>query len=73
MKRLLSFVLAAIMVCGLCIVANADDYALDPFYVFHTHKDSFNGKLASDIPSSNELTVEAGKDTGNTSSCNTGS
>ena len=64
MKRLLSFVLAAIMVCGLCIVANADDYTLDPYYVFHTSYDIFNGALISNLPSANEFTVEAGSDTG---------
>ena len=64
MKRLLSFVLAAIMVCGLCIVANANDYTLDPYYVFHTSYDIFNGALISNLPSANEFTVEAGSDTG---------
>lgn len=64
MKRVISVFLAMLMVCVLCITTNANDYTLDPYYVFHTSYDIFNGALISNLPSANEFTVEAGSDTG---------
>lgn len=57
MKRVISVFLAMLMVCVLCITANANDYTLDPYYVFHTSYDIFNGALISNLPSANEFTV----------------